>query len=99
MLAELYRLNPVQAAKMRAQCELLEAAMPDTAELAEVLHQAISDEHLEDAVRALWAVVFSDGYEQEAEDTLLHQVEAILGVPPERAKQLHDEEMAKAKRN
>ena len=98
MLMQLYGLNPVQAAKLRAKCELLEEAMPDTAQLAEVLHQAISDDQLEDAVRALWAVVFSDGFEQAEEDRVLHEVERILGVAPERAKVLHDQEMAKANR-
>ena len=96
VLRDMYGLNPVEAAKMRARCEKLEEAMPDTAQLAEVLHAHIPDAQLEDAVRALWAVVFSDGVEQEAQDELLHQIETILGVPPERAKALHDQEMAKA---
>ncbi|SEP63901.1 Uncharacterized conserved protein, tellurite resistance protein B (TerB) family [Loktanella sp. DSM 29012] len=98
VLAALYDLNPVEAAKMRARCEKLESAMPNTAELAEVLHQHISDDHLENAVRALWSVVFSDGNEAAAEDALLHEIEAILGVSPERARELHDEEMAKSGR-
>ena len=96
VLRDMYGLNPVEAAKMRARCEKLEEAMPDTAQLAEVLHAHIPDAQLEDAVRALWAVVFSDGVEEEAQDELLHQIETILGVPPERAKALHDQEMAKA---
>ncbi|RYH04045.1 TerB family tellurite resistance protein [Salipiger sp. IMCC34102] len=97
VLRDLYGLNAVEAAKMRARCEKLEAAMPDTAELAEVLHRHIPDDQLEGAVRALWAVVFSDGVEGEAQDDLLHQIEAILGVPPDRARALHDEEMARAR--
>ncbi|MBS1302352.1 TerB family tellurite resistance protein [Loktanella sp. SALINAS62] len=96
VLARLYGLNAVEAAKMRARCEKLEAAMPDTKALAEVLHQHIADDHLEDAVRALWSVVFSDGFEEAEQDDLLHQIEAILGVAPGRAKELHDEEMAKS---
>ena len=34
VLAKLYDLNPVEAAKMRAQCELLEEEMPETEGLA-----------------------------------------------------------------
>ena len=98
VLRDLYRLNPVEAAKMRARCERLEEAMPDTAELAEVLHRHIPEGDREAAVRALWSVVFSDGVEEEAQDDLLHQIEAILGVAPDRARTLHDEEMARAGR-
>lgn len=95
VLAKLYGLNPVQAAKMRAQCELLEEEMPDTEDLAGILHDAINKEDREAAVAALWSVVFADGVEHEEEDELLHAVEAALGVSPADAKRLHDAEMAK----
>lgn len=95
VLGNLYDLNPVQAAKMRAQCELLEEAMPETEDLAGILHDAIDVADREAAVRALWTVVFADGVEHEEEDELLHAVESALGVSPAEAKRLHDEEMAK----
>ena len=95
VLSKLYTLNAVQAAKMRAQCELLEEAMPVTADLAGILHDAISMEDREAAVAALWSVVFADGFEHEEEDELLHAVEEALGVLPAAAKRLHDDEMAK----
>lgn len=95
VLSKLYNLNPVQAAKMRAQCELLEEDMPDTENLAGILHDAISVDDREAAVAALWSVVFADGVEHEEEDELLHAVEATLGVSPATAKRLHDSEMAK----
>ena len=95
ILREMFGLNPVEAAKMRARCEKLEEAMPDTEQLAEVLHRAIPESQLEDAVRALWAVVFADGAERQEEDALLHRIEATLGVAPDRAKALHDEERAR----
>lgn len=94
LLAHRYNLNPVQAAKLRAECEKLEEAMPDTAALAKVLHDVISYEEREATVLALWEVVFADGHEVEAEDLLLHQLEALLGVSPEVSKRLHDEAMA-----
>jgi len=37
LLADLYDLNAVEAARMRAECEKLEEAMPDTNELAHIL--------------------------------------------------------------
>ena len=90
VLVHLYKLNTVAAAKMRARCELLEDSMPDTETLARVLHDAISMDDREAAVSALWAVVFADGTELPEEDELLHQIEAILGVAPDRALALHD---------
>jgi uncharacterized tellurite resistance protein B-like protein len=97
-LAHRYNLNPVQAAKLRAECEKLEAAMPDTAALSTILHDAISLAEREATVAALWAVVFADGVEAEAEDALLHQVEEFLGVSQEVSKRLHDEAMVKKRR-
>lgn len=90
LLAHRYNLNPVEAAKLRAECENLEVAMPDTAALAAVLHDAIDLKEREATVLALWEVVFADGVEVEAEDQLLHQIEDLLGVSPERSKELHD---------
>lgn len=98
VLAHRYNLNPVQAAKLRAECEKLEAAMPDTAALSTILHDAISLAEREATVAALWAVVFADGVEAEAEDALLHQVEEFLGVSQEVSKRLHDEAMVKKQR-
>lgn len=96
LLAHRYGLNPVEAAKLRAECEKLEEAMPDTAALAGVLHDAISYKDREATVAALWEVVFADGHEVEAEDILLHQLEALLGVSPEKSKELHDAAMRAA---
>lgn len=90
VLAERNGLNPVEAAKMRAACEKLEAAMPDTDGLAITLRDTISTAEKEATLRALWRVVFADGIKREEEDRILHQIEDLLGIPPERAKQLQD---------
>ena len=95
VLAKLYDLNPVEAAKMRAGCERLEEEMPATEDLAGILHNAISASDREAAVAALWSIVFADGVEHEEEDELLHAVEAVLGVDKATSKRLHDAEMAK----
>ncbi|MEM7471280.1 MAG: TerB family tellurite resistance protein [Pseudomonadota bacterium] len=90
ILATLHGLNPVEAAQMRAACEKLEAEMPDTEALGEILAQAIEPQERDAMLSALWAVVFADGIEHEAEDRVLHQIEAVLGVPPRRATQLYE---------
>ena len=91
VLSERHNIGPIDAAKMRAACERLEEAMPDTVELAAILREAVGTDELEDALRALWRIVFADGIERDEEDEVLHKVEAMLGVTPERAKELHDE--------
>lgn len=98
LLAAMYRLNPVQAAKMRASCERLEQEIPATTDLAGILREAISQADREAAVSALWRVVFADGLETAEEDDILHRIEATLGVPPDVARNLHDIEMAQMKR-
>jgi uncharacterized tellurite resistance protein B-like protein len=91
VLAERHQLGPIEAAKMRAACEKLEENMPDTAELAAILREAVGVQEMENALRALWRVVFADGIEGDEEDAVLHMIEAMLGVSPKRAKELHDE--------
>lgn len=95
VLGRLYKLNPVEAAKMRAGCEKLEEEMPANDALAQILHDAIGMAEREAAVSALWSVVFADGVEHKEEDEFLHAIEAVLGVSPEVSQRLHDIEMAK----
>ena len=91
VLAERNGLNQLGAAKMRAACEKLEEEMPDTDELVGILKQAVGTQEAEATLRALWRVVFADGIKHDEEDRILHQIEAVLGVSPERAKELQDE--------
>lgn len=98
LLAAMHDLNPVEAARMRAQCEKLEQDIPATTDLASILRSAVSQSDREAAVKALWRVVFADGVETEEEDEILHKIEETLGVAPDVAKQFHDEEMAKITR-
>ncbi len=88
ILAQRHDLNPVEAAKMRAECELLEREIPRTKEIATILEKAISTSEKEATLVALWRVVFADGVKRDEEDRLLHRIEEVLGVAPERAKEL-----------
>jgi uncharacterized tellurite resistance protein B-like protein len=90
ILAQRYGLGPIEASKMRAACQKLEAQMPDTAEMTSILQKAISTEEKEATLSALWDVVYADGINEKNEDTLLHQIEELLGVPAQRAKELQD---------
>lgn len=88
VLAQRFDLNPIEAAKMRASCEKLEAEMPDTAEMTGIIKDAISADEKEATLSALWSVVYADGVKHDEEDTLLHEIEAVLGVSKKRAKEL-----------
>lgn len=88
ILAKRHGLNPVEAAKMRAECELLEREIPRTKEIATILETAISTSEKEATLVALWRVVFADGIKRDEEDKLLHRIEEVLGVAPARAKEL-----------
>ncbi len=88
ILAKRHDLNPIEAAKMRAECELLEREMPRTGEIATILKEAISTDEKEATLIALWQVVFADGVKRDEEDRLLHRIEEVLGVAPARAKEL-----------
>lgn len=91
VLAKRNDLSAVEAAKMRAACEKLEEAMPNTAQLVEILKNRIGAAEKEATVKALWSVVFADGIQHEDEDRYLHELENVLGISPERARQLHDQ--------
>ncbi len=90
ILAKHYTLNPVEAAKLRAECEKLEADIDSTEDLAKILRDAVDLAERERLVGALWTIVFADGIERPSEDVVLHQIEAVLGVSPEVSKRLHD---------
>ncbi len=97
ILADLHGLNPVEAAKMRAACELLEDEIPRTADLAHILVEAIDLSEREAAIAVLWKVVFADGYEADAEDTLLDKTAEALGVSLAVNKRLRDEALKTAR--
>ncbi len=88
VLGKRHGLDPVEAAKYRASCERLETEMPDTAEIAGIIKDAISKDEREATLRALWAVVYADGIKHSEEDRLLHQIEDVMGIPPDRAREL-----------
>lgn len=97
VLALRYDLNVIEAAKLRAECEVLESSIPETTEIASIVRSAIRADDREATIKALWEVVLADGLRVEVEDELLVKLEGLLGVLPERSKELHD--LAAAERN
>lgn len=83
ILARANGIGPVDAAKMRATCEQLEALAPDTDRFAELIRETVSREGRMATLRALWAVLLSDGVERPEELAELEQACAALGLSAE----------------
>ncbi len=80
LLTRIYGLGPIEAAKMRALCEKLEHAAPDTARFGQVIREAVSLEARLGALEALWEVVLSDGDTQPEELQALDRARETMGL-------------------
>ena len=85
LLADIYGLNAVQAARMRAECEKLEHAMPDTSKLAHILSCDVTSAERDTLVRALWQVADSDGQRHDTEQEVVAIATETFGMSPEAA--------------
>ena len=94
VLAKMHGLNPIEAAKMRAQCEKLEHELPKTADLAQILREATTKEDREQAVAALWDVVYADGNRHVKELSIVTEIAERLGVSEERCEAIRQHELA-----
>ena len=80
ILAQHFGLNPIEAAKMRATCEKLQAAAPESDEFAELIRKELSHDERMEALCDLWQVVLADGSEQKAEVDIVETVREALGL-------------------
>ncbi len=94
VLARMYDLGPIEAAKMRAQCEKLAHELPRTEDLAAILTENIAVEKREFVVAALWDVVYADGNRHAKENLLVGEIAGLLGVDEATCERIRDEEVA-----
>lgn len=80
ILARANDIGAIDAARMRATCERLEAEAPDTDRFARLIRETVSHEGRVDALRALWQVLLSDGLERPEELAVLTATCAALGL-------------------
>jgi uncharacterized tellurite resistance protein B-like protein len=80
LLARLFGLNPVAAAKMRATCEKLDAAAPHTDAFAELIRGELDHEHRLSALEALCEVMLVDGLPHIEEIDEIHATRVLLGL-------------------
>jgi uncharacterized tellurite resistance protein B-like protein len=90
VLAYRYDLNPTQAAKLRMDCEVLDAAVPESEGLVKILRDSVSYDERVAITLSLWEVVFADGRKVETEEILLRQLEVLLGISFQKSRELHD---------
>lgn len=80
LLARLFDLNPVEAAKMRATCEKLDARAPNTDTFAALIRTELDHEHRLSALEALCEVMLIDGMPHVEEIEEIHATRVILGL-------------------
>ena len=90
ILAEIFNHGPIEAAKIRATCERLHAAAPETKVFAALIRDDMDLEHRLQVLEAIWKVVLADGTEQEAEIAVADSIRNALGLTPAESDEIRD---------
>jgi len=88
VLAAQNGLNPVEAARMRASAERLEAALPNAPTFARVIREATPYAERLSLIEALWSVILADGLKQSQEIEAIALMERDLGIDADDAARL-----------
>jgi uncharacterized tellurite resistance protein B-like protein len=83
LLSRLHGLGPVDAARMRASCEKLEHAAPDSDPFGHLIRETVPYDRRLAALAALWEVVLSDGAALSPELRVLDTARAEMGLNEE----------------
>ena len=80
ILARLFQHNAIEAAKIRATCEKLHAAAPETDTFAKLIRETTGLQDRLAALDALWEVVLADGDPKEDELRVLESARKAMGL-------------------
>jgi uncharacterized tellurite resistance protein B-like protein len=80
ILARLYQHNAIEAAKIRATCEKLHAAAPDSDTFAKLIRETTGIDERLAALDALWEVVLADGVQNEEEFRVVEEAREAMGL-------------------
>ena len=80
VLAQRHGLGPFEAAKLRAEAEILESEAPDTVRFTRAIKDAVPHQDRTDVIEALWSVVLADGVRDHEEDAMLRLTANLLGI-------------------
>lgn len=82
ILAKFHDLGPVDAAKLRAECERLERFAPDTDDFALMLCAHVDYDARLSMTEALWEVVYADGTSKQSEEDMMEVTQNLLAISP-----------------
>jgi len=82
ILGARFDLNPIEAAKLRAAAEQVEASAPETSDFADAVKAAVDYAERSAIVGELWNVVQADGIERDEETSLFARAAVTFGVDP-----------------
>ncbi len=80
ILARLYQHNAIEAAKVRATCEKLHAAAPETDTFGKLIRETTDLQERLAALDALWEVVLADGNSDEGEMKIVEEARIAMGL-------------------
>ncbi len=80
ILARLYQHNAIEAAKVRATCEKLQAAAPESNTFGQLIRETTGIEERLAAMDALWEVVLADNKEHPGEVTIVEEARIAMGL-------------------
>lgn len=80
ILARLYGHNAIEAAKVRATCEKLHAAAPETDTFGKLIRETTGLEERMAALDALWEVVLADNHEHQGEVEIVNDACKAMGL-------------------
>ena len=80
ILARLYQHNAIEAAKVRATCEKLHAAAPETDTFGKLIRETTDLYERLAAMEALWEVVLADGNSDEGEIKIVEEARIAMGL-------------------
>ncbi len=90
-LSATFGLKPLDAAKLRAECEALERDAPGTPEFAQILRDEVDYADRKALGHAMWTVAMADGRRDNDEEVQLLAIETALG--------LSDADIAEVRKN
>lgn len=80
ILAGRYALSPFEAARLRAEAEILEQEAPDTVRFTRALKEAVPHEDRMSLMQAMWSVALADEDRDAREDALIRVTADLLGI-------------------
>ena len=80
ILARLYQHNAIEAAKVRATCEKLHAAAPETDTFGKLIRETTDLQERLAALDARWEVVLADGNSDEGEIKIVEEARIAMGL-------------------